>query len=114
MRALRLIVAIPLLILLVLFALTPSNRSTVDLGLWPTDLVWVAPLSLVVLAAAAIFFFLGALVVSIASLALRRRARRAESRVRSLEAELAASVTPRPDRAMPIGADAGHSLVITQ
>ena len=62
-RTLRLAVSLPLLLLLVLFALTPSNRTAVPLGLWPTDIVWVAPLSIIVLAAAALFFFLGALTV---------------------------------------------------
>ena len=62
-RILRLVIAIPLLLLLVLFALTPGNRAAVPLGLWPTDIVWVAPLSIIVLAAAAVFFFLGALTV---------------------------------------------------
>ena len=62
-RILRLVIAIPLLLLLVLFALTPGNRAAVPLGLWPTDIVWVAPLSIIVLAAAALFFFLGALTV---------------------------------------------------
>ncbi len=90
-RILRLVIAIPLLLLLVLFALTPGNRAAVPLGLWPTDIVWVAPLSIIVLAAAALFFFLGALVVWLASLGQRLRARRAESRVRTLEAQLAAA-----------------------
>jgi hypothetical protein len=47
------------------------------------------PLSVAVLVASAVFFVLGAIVVSIGSLAQRRRARRAESRVRALETEVA-------------------------
>ena len=71
---LGLIFAAPFLVLLVVFAL--SNRGTVQLGLWPTDLALVTPLSLAVLGAGAVFFVLGALVVGVGSLGQRRRARR--------------------------------------
>ncbi len=90
---LGLIFAAPFLLLLVVFAL--SNRGTVQLGLWPTDLALAAPLSLAVLGAGAVFFVLGALVVGIGSLAQRRRARRAESRVQALEREVE-MLRPRP------------------
>ena len=83
---LGLIFAAPFLLLLVVFAL--SNRGTVQLGLWPTDLALVAPLSLAVLGAGAVFFVLGALVVGVGSLGQRRRARRAENQVRMLEREV--------------------------
>ncbi len=83
---LGLIFAAPFLVLLVVFAL--SNRGTVQLGLWPTDLALVTPLSLAVLGAGAVFFVLGALVVGVGSLGQRRRARRAESQVRTLEREV--------------------------
>ena len=84
---LGLIFVSPFLLLLVLFTL--SNATPVQLGLWPTDLSVQAPLSIAVLVVSAVFFVLGALVVGLGSLAQRRRARRAESRVRSLEAEVA-------------------------
>ena len=77
----------PFLLLLVLFTL--SNAAPVQLGLWPTDLSLQAPLSVAVLVASAVFFVLGAVVVGLGTVAQRRRARRAESRVRALEAELA-------------------------
>jgi lipopolysaccharide assembly protein A len=77
----------PFLLLLVLFAL--SNAAPVQLGLWPTDLSLEAPLSVAVLVTSAVFFVLGAIVVGIGSLAQRRRARRAEGRVRALEGEVA-------------------------
>ena len=83
---LGLIFIAPFLLLLVLFAL--SNQGTVDLGLWPTDLSVQAPLSVAVLVASAVFFLLGAIVVGLGSLAQRRRARRAENRVRTLESEI--------------------------
>ena len=91
---LGLIFAAPFLLVLVVFAL--SNRSTVQIGMWPTDLSLVVPLSLAVLAAGALFFVLGAIVVGLSSLGQRRRARRAENRVRALEREVE-SLRPRPN-----------------
>ncbi len=88
-----LIFALPFLLLLVVFAL--SNAGTVQLGLWPTDLSIDVPLSLAVLGGGALFFLLGAFVVWIGSLGQRRRARRAEGRVRALEYELE-GLRPRP------------------
>jgi uncharacterized integral membrane protein len=83
---LGLIFALPFLLFLVIFAL--SNRATVTLHLWPTDLALVAPLSLAILVASAIFFVLGAIVMGLSSMRNRARARRAERRVRALEIEL--------------------------
>ena len=82
----RLLIAAPFLVLLVLFALT--NRAVVSLGLWPTGLHLEAPLSLVVLGAAGVAFLAGAVVVWVNELAQRRRARRAEAMVRRLEEEV--------------------------
>ena len=90
---LGLIFAAPFLLVLVIFAL--SNRSTVQIGMWPTDLSLVVPLSLAVLAAGALFFVLGAIVVGLSSIGQRRRGRRAENRVRLLEREVE-SLRPRP------------------
>jgi uncharacterized integral membrane protein len=85
---LRVILLLPFLIVLVAFAL--SNQQTVTLGIWPTDLTVDAPLSISVLIAAGVFFFLGALFVWFGSVAARSRAKRAESRAAHLEAELKA------------------------
>ncbi len=82
------IFAAPLIVLLVLFTL--SNEQSVNLALWPTDLVLEAPLSVAVLVASGLFFLLGGVLVGFGSLAQRRRARRAESRVRALESEVKA------------------------
>jgi lipopolysaccharide assembly protein A len=82
----RLLIGIPLLLVMVLFAL--SNRGPVTLGLWPTDFSLELPLSLAVLAAMAIAFFLGGALVWMSALSQRRRARRAEHEVRLLEAEV--------------------------
>lgn len=84
--AMRLLIAIPLLLLLILFAL--SNRAAVHLGLWPTDYGVELPLSLAILAAMAIAFFAGGTVVWFSALAHRRRARHAEQAARLLEAQV--------------------------
>lgn len=83
----RFVIVLPLLLLLALFAL--SNPEYVRLGLWPTDFAVSVPLSLAVLAAMAVAFLLGGVVVWAGNLGLRRRARRAEQVARALEAEIA-------------------------
>ncbi len=95
---LRIILLLPFLIVLVAFAL--SNQQTVTLGMWPTDLTVDAPLSISVLIAAGVFFFLGALFVWFGSVAARGRAARAERRAAALEAELKArnAVPPNTTR----------------
>ncbi len=97
----RLLIATPFLLLLVLFAL--SNRQPVAIGLWPTDLTWQVPLSIAMLIAAGLAFLLGALLVWISELGQRRRARRAEAtvqmleeQVRGLQARLGAAPLPPP------------------
>ena len=82
---LRLLIAVPLIVILVVFAV--SNREMVAISFlgWETS----AALSVAVLLASAVFFLLGALVVWFGELRQRRRARRAEARVRELETELA-------------------------
>ncbi len=83
---LGLIFVAPFLLVLVVFAL--SNMDPVQLAFWPTDLQLQAPLSIAVLVASAVFFILGAFVAWLGSLAPRRRARRAERRVQTLESEM--------------------------
>jgi lipopolysaccharide assembly protein A len=83
---LRLLIIAPILLLLVLFAL--SNTAPVRLGLWPTGLSVEAPLSLSILTAMAVAFLVGAVLVWISELAQRRRARRAEHAIRLLEAQV--------------------------
>jgi putative membrane protein len=84
----RLLIAAPFLIVLALFAL--SNRQSVSLGFWPTDFNLVAPLSLAILVVAAVAFLFGGCIVWISELGQRRRARRAEARLRRLEEEVQA------------------------
>jgi putative membrane protein len=102
MTAMRLVISAPFLLLLVLFAL--SNTGPVALGLWPTSLAVRLPLSIAVLAGMAIAFLAGALLVWGETLRQRRRARRAEARVRLLEARLSAGVPQGtlPGSALPI------------
>lgn len=83
---LRLLIIAPLLLLLVLFAL--SNTAPVRLGLWPTGFSWEVPLSLAVLGGMAVAFVAGGLLVWVSELAQRRRARRAEQAIRLLEAQV--------------------------
>ena len=82
----RLIIASPFLLLLIVFAL--SNRAMVHLGLWPTDFGLELPLSLAILGAMAIAFFAGGGLVWFSALAQRRRARRAEQAARLLESQV--------------------------
>jgi uncharacterized integral membrane protein len=84
-----LIISVPL----VLFAL--SNTEQVPLGLWPTDYSIDVPLSLAILVALGIGFLLGAFLVWFTALAHRRRARRAERKVRLLESHVE-SLKARP------------------
>jgi uncharacterized integral membrane protein len=73
----------------VVFAL--SNAEPVRLDLWPTDMVFVAPLSLLMLGAMGLAFLLGALATWFAGLGARMRARRAERTITALRAELDAA-----------------------
>jgi uncharacterized integral membrane protein len=82
----RLLITLPLLLLLVLFAL--SNRQPVSLHIWPTDYAATLPLSLAVLGSMAVAFLAGGLLVWVSELVQRRRARRAEHAVRLLEAQV--------------------------
>ena len=94
----RFLIAVPVLLLLVLFAL--SNKQAVQLGLWPTDISVEAPLSVAVLVAAGVFFVAGALMTWGGTLALRGRARRAEMAVTQLQAQLRA-MKARPAPVQP-------------
>jgi len=78
---LRWLLIAPLLIVLILFAL--SNQQPVAVSLWPFDLTWQAPLATVVLLFAAFAFLLGAFVSWAAGGPARRRAR---TRIREGEA----------------------------
>jgi len=91
---LRVLLLLPFLVLLVVFAL--SNPQPVPLGLWPTDYSLEVPVSIAILTASGVFFFLGALFVWFGSVAARTRHRRAEKRAAGLEAALRAHTAPPP------------------
>ena len=101
----------PLLVVLILFAL--SNTASVPVGLWPLDLVWQAPLSVVVLAFGALAFLLGAGFVWFSALAARHQARRLRSALQRTEAELD---TLRAEQARSVGPQAavttGRALAV--
>ena len=82
----RVLIAVPLLIILVAFAL--SNEQAVNIGLWPTDIAIETPLSVAILVAAFIFFVVGAFIAWGGTVSARGRARRAERQVRQLEAQV--------------------------
>jgi uncharacterized integral membrane protein len=88
MRVLRLLIAIPLLALLVLFAL--SNTAALRLGLWPTDYTIDFPASVTILGGMAVAFLAGACLVWVGEWGRRRRARQAEQAVRLLEEQVKA------------------------
>ena len=88
MRIVRLVIVIPLLLLLVLFAL--SNTKALRLGLWPTDYALELPASVAILGAMAVAFLAGAFLVWVSELGQRRRARHAEQAVNLLEEQVKA------------------------
>lgn len=82
----RALIALPVLLLLVLFAL--SNPQDVRFGLWPTDYSLQLPLSLAMLAAMALAFLLGASALWLSAVGARQRVRRSEQARRLLEAQV--------------------------
>jgi len=82
----RWILFVPFAGLVVLFAL--SNRQSVELRMWPFDLVWQTPLSVAVLIAAAVSFLIGAGIVWLSGMPGRGRARAAIRRSEALQREV--------------------------
>ena len=104
LRLLRAILAAIIMVLIVIFAL--SNKQLVVLGFWPTGFTWETPLSVAVLVVAAVFFIGGAVLGSSGAMAARRRARRAEARLRVVEAQrspvaVPSAVTPSGPQRLP-------------
>lgn len=83
----RVLIAIPFLLIFVLFAL--SNTEPVLLAFWPTDYALQVPLSVAILAAMAVAFVIGAFLTWVTALGARGRARAAERAVRDLREEVA-------------------------
>ena len=96
----RLLIAVPFLLVLVSFVL--SNREPVTIGFWPTDVRWDMPLSIALLIAAAVALVVGAAIVWISEIRQRRRARHAEAAVRRLEEQVRElQARPHPPTASP-------------
>ncbi len=91
---LRLLLLLPILLLIVVFAL--SNQAPVQLGLWPTGLLWTAPTSVAVLSIGALCFILGAGVTWAGRIAATARAKQAEQTVAQLRAKLAERTSAAP------------------
>ena len=108
---LRLILMLPVLLILVIFAL--SNTASATFGFWPTDLALEAPLSVAVLVIAAAFFVAGALIAWIGTLAQMRRARRAEADVRRLQEQVDLRRPRAPDIVVHTPAPARDALTLT-
>ena len=85
-RIVRLVLIVPPLLLLALFA--GSNRGDTTLTLWPTDFSVTMPLALAILGSAGLAFLCGGLLVWIGSFGLRWRLRHAEDTVRLLEEQM--------------------------
>lgn len=83
----RALLAVPFLLVIVLFAL--SNQQAQRFSLWPTDLSVELPLSLAVLGVALVFFVAGGLLAWASVARLRHRLRRRERTISALEAQLA-------------------------
>ncbi len=73
-------------VLVVLFVV--SNTAPVAIGLWPFDARLVLPLSVAVLAIAALAFLFGAAITWFAAMPHRAKARRLERSVEVLQAEV--------------------------
>lgn len=86
--------------LAVLISFALSNAQPATVGLWPTGLTVTLPLSVAILVAMAGAFLLGALMLWPSALSARSRARRAEDRVRMLQAQLAETNQPS-SRSLP-------------
>jgi lipopolysaccharide assembly protein A len=80
---LRLIITLPFLIALVVFVLYNQTSQPMSVP----DYSWQSSVGVVALVTAVVFFLLGALFVWFAELRQRRRARRAEAQVRTLETQ---------------------------
>lgn len=86
MRLIYWLIAAPLIVIAVLFAL--SNRDFVDLQIWPLPFVLPAPVYLVALGGLAVGFFAGGFVAWFGAGRSRARARAAERAVRARDVEL--------------------------
>ena len=86
MKSLSWLITLPILVVVVVFAV--NNRGAVDFDLWPVGLTVAMPLYLTVLGTIVVGFIAGGSVVWIASAQLRRTVRRQRHRVSELERQV--------------------------
>lgn len=91
MKRLSWLITLPVLIVVVVFAV--NNRTAVVFDLWPAGLTVALPLYLTVLVAVVVGFIAGGGVVWFSSTPLRRTVRRQRHRLRDLEREVAKQKT---------------------
>ena len=109
----RIILLIPVLLLIVDFAL--SNQTLVQLTLWPTGIVTELPVSVAALALGGLCFVLGAAMTWGGRIAAGARARQAEQTVQQLRATLAERplvVQPQAGTALSASRMAGTSVAV--
>jgi uncharacterized integral membrane protein len=102
-RHLHWLVTGPVILVLVIFAV--SNRETVTVTLWPLPFSLDAALYLIVLLAGLAGFLIGELVAWINGRSWRRDARSKARRIEALERELAATqaqLAPAPPSRLPV------------
>jgi uncharacterized integral membrane protein len=87
MRALSLLITLPLLVVIAVFSVV--NRQAVSLNLWPLQETVELPLFVVVLTGVALGLLAGSAIGWLTAGPARRRAREERARVRALEARLA-------------------------
>lgn len=96
---LRLVLLSPVLLVLVVFALT--NPQPMHIVVWPFDIALDTPASLALLSALGVGLFLGAVMLWVTTLGLRLRARRAERACALLEGELKRARLASPATILP-------------
>jgi lipopolysaccharide assembly protein A len=102
-RHLHWLVTGPVILILVVFAV--SNRETVTVTLWPLPFSLEAALYLIVLLAALVGFLVGEFVAWVNGRFWRRDARTKARRIEALERELAATqaqLAPAPPARLPV------------
>jgi putative membrane protein len=104
----RLLIALPFLLLVLLFAL--SNRQVVELGLWPLAETVSMPLSLATLTLMALSFLAGAVVAWTGGLRHWRRARHAERQIGLLQARIDGLTPPAVDEKSLITIEHGTAV----
>jgi uncharacterized integral membrane protein len=87
MRALSLLITLPLLAIVAVFSVV--NRQAVTLNLWPLQETLDLPLFVIVLSGVALGLLAGAAIGWLSAGPARRRAREERARARALEARLA-------------------------